>query len=539
MPSVVTLDPLGCHWVGQAALHHAADPDVVCIHSIKRSMGQDRSTHIQVFGKSWSPEEISAEILRALKSRAESILGQPVKQAVITVPAYFDDAARTATKHAAQLAGLHVLRLLNEPTAAAVAYGLEKGVEGLYAIYDLGGGTFDLSILNLQAGVFQVLATAGDTHLGGDDFDDALLTLIIQQQQEMSQTPFDVLRTALRPHIRQWKSLLSTEVTCSYTFSWEGYDYQGDITRNDFEQAIAPLIQRTLAVCAEVMHNAALSTQAIHGVVLIGGSTRVPAVVSAVKTFFQQEPLNNIDPDTAVALGAGIQAYALTHGSDTLLLDVTPISLGLETMGGLMEKIIPRNTPIPAMQQQDFTTFQDNQTAMQIHVVQGEREFSKDCRSLAYFELKGIPPMGAGQARIQVTFAVDADGLLSVTARETTTGLSQYIEVQCSYGLTEEEMLHLLKEGVRHAQEDMIQRALTEAKIEGQRLIQAVTHALKQDEALLQCDEKESLLHHMCHLEEALKAEKCEEIKEAISALEQASADFAERRVSQVLKQVL
>lgn len=407
------------------------------IHSIKRMMNNPSQ---KVEGK--TPVEISAEILKRLKDRAEDALGKQVKQAVITVPAYFDDTARTATKDAAKIAGLEVLRLINEPTAAALAYGLDHQAEGFYAIYDLGGGTFDISILLMQKGVFQVLATGGDTALGGDDFD----ALVGSREIKEKLTELD--------------------------------SYQG-VTRAEFEKKIEPLVNKTIDICKQVLKDSTLDKSEIKGVVLVGGSTRVPLVKRKLKEFFGQEPLSNINPDEAVALGAAIQAEALTRGSNNLLLDVIPLSLGLETMHDIVEKVIYRNTPIPCSYAQEFTTFQNNQTGMIIHIVQGEREKVQDCRSLAKFELKGIPPMPAGVAKVRVVFNVDADGLLTVSATEVETGVKQEIVVKPSYGLDEAEIERMILESFEHGKEDMEARLVQEAKLEAERLLVSLEPAVK------------------------------------------------------------
>lgn len=413
------------------------------ISSIKRKMNMPAQL---VEGK--TPVEISAEILKTLKATAEDALGKEIKKAVITVPAYFDDTQRTATKDAARLAGLEVLRLINEPTAAALAYGLDNGSEGVYAIYDLGGGTFDISILEMQNGVFQVLATGGDTELGGDDFDELIG----------------------KPNARKIKEALSSN-----------NEYEG-FTRTEFEKLIAPLVDKTIKICASTLKDAGLNKSQIKGVVLVGGSTRVPLVQKKLEEFFGKKPLSNINPDEAVALGAAIQAEALTKGSNNLLLDVIPLSLGLETMHDIVEKIIYRNTPIPCTYAQEFTTFQNNQTGMIFHIVQGEREKVRDCRSLAKFELKGIPAMPAGAAKVRVVFTVDADGLLTVSAHEMATGIRQEIIVKPSYGLDEKDIERMIIESMQHGKEDMQARLLQESKLEAERLLVSLVPALKKYE---------------------------------------------------------
>lgn len=403
------------------------------VTSVKRQMHQPATK----LANGLTPIEVSADILRALKATAEDALGKEIKKAVITVPAYFDDTSRLATKDAARLAGLEVLRLINEPTAAALAYGLDKGAEGIYAIYDLGGGTFDISILRMEKGVFQVLATGGDTKLGGDDFD-ALIG---------------------KPNARKVKEKLSTQ-----------NEFEG-VTKTEFEKLITPLVERTIKICERTLKDSGLAKNEIKGVVMVGGSTRVPLVVQKVAEFFGTKPLTDINPDEVVALGAAIQAESLTQGSNNLLLDVIPLSLGLETMHGIAEKIIYRNTPIPCTYAQEFTTYENNQTGMIIHVVQGEREMVADCRSLARFELKNIPALPAGVARIKITFNVDADGLLTVSAREEHTGEEQKIEVKPSYGLSEQEVEQMIRTSLEKGKEDMEERLLRESRSEAERLL--------------------------------------------------------------------
>jgi molecular chaperone HscA len=474
-----------------------------------------------------SPVEISSHILRALRQRAEEALGQEVTEAVITVPAYFDDAARTATKDAARLAGLTVLRLINEPTAAALAYGLDSAAEGIYAIYDLGGGTFDLSILRLEKGVFQVLATGGDTRLGGDDVDEALAQLLVDSCQlpethtRNSQLTTDNSQTLLSL-ARSAKETLSTQeevVVAGVT-----------LTRTQMESLAQPFIARTLAVCAQVVQDAQLTTAEIQGVVLVGGSTRMPLVRREVAGFFKQEPLTTVDPDLVVALGAALQAEALTRGSDTLLLDVTPLSLGLELMGGIVEKCIYRNTPIPVAVTQEFTTYQDGQTGLKLHIVQGEREKAEDCRSLARLELSGIPPMVAGAARVSVTFALDADGLLTVSAREETTGIQQEVQVKPSYGIDATEMERMLRDSMEHARADMTERLLIEARTEATRSLLALESALAQDGHLLSTTDRQAIDTARAAVQTCLQDGTREAILAASENLEKAVQPFAALR---------
>ncbi|AIW17925.1 Fe-S protein assembly chaperone HscA [Vibrio coralliilyticus] len=485
-----------------------------------------------------NPIEVSAEILKSLGKRAEQTLGGELAGVVITVPAYFDDAQRAGTKDAAKLAGLHVLRLLNEPTAAAIAYGLDSGQEGTIAVYDLGGGTFDISILRLSKGVFEVLATGGDSALGGDDFDHLLAEFLIEKAGLQTELTAEQNRIVLNVATETKIAFSQQENVDVEVLGWTGF-----VSRDEFESLIRPLVKKTLMSCRRALKDAEVDTDDVLEVVMVGGSTRTLLVREMVGEFFGRTPLTSINPDEVVAIGAGIQADILAGNkpdSEMLLLDVIPLSLGIETMGGLVEKIVPRNTTIPVARAQEFTTFKDGQTAMSVHVVQGEREMVDDCRSLARFSLKGIPPMAAGAAHIRVTYQVDADGLLSVTAMEKSTGVQSEIQVKPSYGLSDDEVANMLRDSMTYAKDDMMARALAEQRVEADRVIEGLLAAMQADgDDLLSEAEREALIKSIESLIELRNGDSADAIEQGIKDTDKASQDFASRRMDKSIRAAL
>lgn len=568
LPSVVHYDERGGVIVGQGAQRLAVEHPRETIVSVKRFMGRGaddpetrrlgpyefaepktpdeaKSVRFKVRDKVVSPVEVSAEILRALRSLAEDEL-KTVGGVVITVPAYFDDAQRQATRDAGRLAGLDVLRLLNEPTAAALAYGLEKQNNGLFAVYDLGGGTFDITILLLDNGVFQVKSTGGDSALGGDDMDRALAARLLTEMNAPEGSR-ELVRMAL-DMARQVKHALTdadrTEIEVPVRQEGSGPGSKKvTFTREEFNALIAPIVERTGAVCRRAIRDAGIQPSDLDGVILVGGATRVPYVREYVEKLFGKAPLGDINPDEVVALGAAIQADILAgtkqHADEVLLLDVLPLSLGIETMGGVAEKILPRNTTIPAGARQTFTTYADNQTGFDLHIVQGEREIAADCRSLARFVLKGIPPMPAGMARLEVTFRVDADGLLSVTAKELTTGVEQKVEVKPSYGLTDEEVENMLLSALDHGEEDFEKRRLIEARVEAERVVMATRKALAADADLLEEGERARIEEALAALEAAIKGDKARAIVARTDALDEATHGWAGRRMDRAVAKAI
>jgi molecular chaperone HscA len=558
LPSAVRYLEGGRREIGAAALAAQSDDPANTIVSAKRFMGRGLAdiahreklpydfidapgmVQLKTVDGVKSPVEVSAEILASLRQRAEDSFDDELFGAVITVPAYFDDAQRQATKDAARLAGINVLRLINEPTAAAIAYGLEHGSEGLYAVYDLGGGTFDISLLRLSAGVFEVVATGGDSALGGDDFDRQLADWALDRSELDIETPRD--KSAVLQAARAAKEALSSRSSVTMRCELSSGRLEIEVTAADFERITSHLVERTLGSVRKALRDARLGKNEVQGVVMVGGATRMPTVQAAVGAFFGRAPLTNLDPDEVVALGAAIQANALAGNAgadELLLLDVIALSLGIETMGGLVERIIPRNSTIPVARAQDFTTFKDGQTAMALHVVQGERELVADCRSLARFELRGIPPMVAGAARIRVAFEVDADGLLAVHAREETSGVEASISVKPSYGLSDEQIAQMLSESFSTAEEDMRARSLRESRVEAERMVLATRSAVAADGDLLREGERAAIDALLAEVEATARGEDAHAIDAAIEALAKGTEGFAAERMNRGIRQAL